>query len=101
MKNVADILAVPGVDGTWLGPADLALSMGMPDKSLVDAALDRVVEATVKSGKLAAATHMPPDDAESFAHFYHLGCRALAVNLLSILKLEATSWLRSPRQVVL
>ena len=99
VKNVTDILAVPGVDGTWLGPADLSLSMGMPDRSLVDAALDAVVEASVKAGKLAAATHMPPDDAEGFGHFHAMGSRVLAVNLLSILKVGAGGWLENARQV--
>jgi len=101
VKNVADILAVAGVDGTWLGPADLSLSMGMPERSTVDAALGAVVEATVKAGKLGAATHMPPDDAEGFAHFHAMGSRVLAVNLLSILKVGAGRWLQDARQAVL
>jgi len=99
VKSIHDILAVPGIDGAWLGPADLALSMGMPEKAAVDAALDAVVEATVKSGKLSAATHMPPDDPERFAHFHHMGTQVLATPLLSILKLGMSRWLEDARRI--
>jgi len=100
VENIEDILAVPGVDASWLGPADLSLSMGMPEQSVIDDALDRVVEATIQAGKLSAVTHMAPDDAERFAHFYNLGSRALASNLVSMLKLGAGRWLEGARQVV-
>jgi len=100
VENISDIVATPGVDGTWLGPADLALSMGMPEKRVIDEALDRVVETTIEAGKLSAATHMAPDDAERFAHFHRMGTRALAVQLLSILKLGAGRWIQDAREVV-
>ena len=100
VKSIDDILAVPGVDGSWLGPADLALSMGMPDRSLVGDALDRVVEATLKAGKLSAATHMAPDDPEAFAHFHRIGSQVLATPLLSIVKLGMARWLEGAREAV-
>ncbi len=56
VENVEAILSVDGVDGGYIGPADLALSMGLelgnpgPDH---EAAMLKVVEAAKKVGKIA------------------------------------------------
>jgi 4-hydroxy-2-oxoheptanedioate aldolase len=56
VENVEAILSVDGVDGGYIGPADLALSMGLelgnpgPDH---EAAMLKVVEAAKKTGKIA------------------------------------------------
>jgi len=92
VDNIDEILAVPGVDGTWLGPADMALSMGMPDPSVVAAALERVVETTLRAGKISAATHLRPEDIDGVARFYEKGSRVLAVTALALLKSSASDW---------
>ena len=57
MGNLDAIAATPGVDGLFLGPVDLALSMGlgaalqMPDKVLE--AVDQIVEVAAKHGKIS------------------------------------------------
>lgn len=59
MRNLEDILAVPGIDGVYVGPADLALSHGMPpgpSSPELDALLLRIVEAC-RSGSRIPAIH--------------------------------------------
>ncbi len=57
VDNVADILAVEGIDAVYVGPADLSLSYGLsgPDYNNAEyvAAFDRVLEAAEKAGKPA------------------------------------------------
>ncbi|MES2364082.1 MAG: aldolase/citrate lyase family protein [Pseudomonadota bacterium] len=51
----AGIAAVPGVDGLFIGRADLALAMGLEDSKHPDvsSATDRCIEVALKAGKLA------------------------------------------------
>jgi 2-dehydro-3-deoxyglucarate aldolase len=67
VNNIDEILAVSGIDGTFIGPYDLSMSMGLagqlehPD---VEAAKRKVLEATRKRD-LAAGIHLVhPDTAE-------------------------------------
>jgi 2-dehydro-3-deoxyglucarate aldolase len=59
VANIDEILAVPGIDGTFIGPYDLSLSLGIPGQlnhpDLV-AAKRRVLDATLAKG-LAAGIH--------------------------------------------
>lgn len=58
LANLDAILAVPGLDGTYVGPNDLALALGHrpvaenPDPAMREA-VERVRAATVAAGKLA------------------------------------------------
>jgi 4-hydroxy-2-oxoheptanedioate aldolase len=57
VENAEAIMAVPGVDGCWVGPSDLALSMGVHPRDLLtheghQRALERVVEACHNTGKI-------------------------------------------------
>jgi 4-hydroxy-2-oxoheptanedioate aldolase len=57
VDNAEAIMAVPGVDGCWVGPSDLALSMGVHPRDLLthdghQRALERVVEACHNTGKI-------------------------------------------------
>ncbi len=99
VDNIDEIVATDGVDATWLGPSDMALSMGLPDQRVVDEALDRVVSTTVAAGKMAAATHPAPAAIAQLAHFQSLGAQVLAVNLLALLKGAAKEWLRKAREI--
>jgi 2-dehydro-3-deoxyglucarate aldolase len=68
VKNIDDILDVPGIDGTFIGPYDLSMSMGLPgqlDHPDVLAARARVLAATKAHG-LAPGIHLVhPDRAAS------------------------------------
>ena len=99
VDNIDAIVGTDGIDATWLGPSDMALSMGLPEQSVVDAALDRVVTTTVAAGKLAAATHPAPADISKLEHFQSLGANILAVNLLALLKERASDWLAHARKI--
>lgn len=53
LENVYDILSVDGVDGTWIGPTDLAKSMGVEYGGQAhEAAIKRVLEACRETGKV-------------------------------------------------
>jgi 4-hydroxy-2-oxoheptanedioate aldolase len=57
VENAEAIMAVPGVDGCWVGPSDLALSYGVHPRDgakdeRVIRALDRVLDACRRTGKI-------------------------------------------------
>jgi 4-hydroxy-2-oxoheptanedioate aldolase len=62
MDNLDAIAAVPGVDGLFIGPVDLALSLGLgPVLELQDpvvAAIERVVSACRRHGKFSGSASM-------------------------------------------
>ncbi|HWK47786.1 MAG TPA: aldolase/citrate lyase family protein, partial [Stellaceae bacterium] len=66
LANLDEILAVDGVDGIYIGPGDLAVSMGVeprmegyhPD---VDRAIDRIAQACATHGKIAGILAPNPD----------------------------------------
>jgi len=58
LANVADIAGTPGIDGIFIGPADLALSLGLPPGPApyapeVEQAIDQVVAACAEAGVVA------------------------------------------------
>lgn len=58
LDAVEDILAVPGIDGVFVGPSDLSIALSGgdridPQSTLVDLALARIVEAARAAGKVA------------------------------------------------
>ena len=60
-------MATPGVDGCWLGPSDLSLSLGfhpseMDERDEHARALERVVEACRNTGKIPGIAAAGIDD---------------------------------------
>jgi 4-hydroxy-2-oxoheptanedioate aldolase len=60
IANAEEIAAVPGIDGLYIGPADLAIALGgtLNDPTIEDqfaAALERIRDAAQAAGKIAAA----------------------------------------------
>lgn len=58
VEHAEEIMSVDGVDGCWIGPADLAASMGVDPSTSEglqarDAAIDRVLAACRKTGKIS------------------------------------------------
>jgi 4-hydroxy-2-oxoheptanedioate aldolase len=58
LEAIDEILAVPGLDGVFVGPADLSLALGGPSgadflEGPVPAALERVLTACARAGKVA------------------------------------------------
>jgi 4-hydroxy-2-oxoheptanedioate aldolase len=68
-ENAEAIMATPGVDGCWIGPADLALSMGIhPSKAGQDdrhaRAIELVLNACRNTGKIPGFAAFAPEDAK-------------------------------------
>ncbi len=64
VRNIEEILDVPGIDGTFIGPYDLSMSMGLPgqlDHPDILQARRRVLEATKARG-LAPGIHLVHPD---------------------------------------
>lgn len=69
VDNAEAIMSTPGVDGCWVGPADLALSLGIHPRDQANddrhiRALERVVEACRNTGKIPGFAAFHPDDAK-------------------------------------
>ncbi len=69
VDNAEAIMATPGVDGCWAGPADLALSMGIHPKDMANddrhaRALERVVQACRNTGKIPGLACASPEEAK-------------------------------------
>jgi 4-hydroxy-2-oxoheptanedioate aldolase len=69
LANARDILAVDGIDGCFVGPADLGISLGHSPDTLpnvhpgVDAAIARIGEAAKATGKIAGIHAFSIEDA--------------------------------------
>jgi 4-hydroxy-2-oxoheptanedioate aldolase len=90
MANLDEILAVEGVDGVFIGPSDLAASMGHigdaghPD---VAAAIDHALAQIAASGKHGGMFSLDPQKA---AHYSEKGANFLAVGTDTTLLAGAT-----------
>jgi len=79
LDNLDAICAVDGVDGVFIGPADLAASMGYLhdlDAPQVQAAVDASLRKITASGKIAGCLSFNPARA---AHYVEMGARMIAV----------------------
>lgn len=67
VAHIDAIAATPGVDGVFVGPADLSADMGFvgqPDAPEVQAAIDHVYARTAAAGKAIGTITFDPDDFE-------------------------------------
>lgn len=69
IENAEAIMATPGVDGCWIGPADLALSIGIHPKDMLNderhqKALESVIQACRNTGKIPGFAAFSPADAK-------------------------------------
>ncbi|SDR59261.1 2-dehydro-3-deoxyglucarate aldolase/4-hydroxy-2-oxoheptanedioate aldolase [Rhizobiales bacterium GAS191] len=77
IRNVEDIMAVPGVDVGWLGHYDLTDSMGFPgdfDRPEFDVAVDSLLSACARQGKAAGILATTSDQT---AAWFRRGFRCL------------------------
>lgn len=66
VANIEEILSVPGIDGTFIGPYDLSMSLGIPGQINhpdVVTAKRKVREATIAHGLFAGIHFVHPDTA--------------------------------------
>jgi len=81
LRNLESICAVDGVDGVFIGPADLAASMGhrgKPTHPDVQQAIDVAIRTIVASGKAAGTLTSDPALAR---HYLELGCTFVATGV--------------------
>jgi 4-hydroxy-2-oxoheptanedioate aldolase len=76
VKNLDEILSVPGLDGVYVGPGDLSITMGQPpsldptDKAIL-AAIAEIAKKTRGRGKIAGVhTDGPKTAAKRYAEGY-------------------------------
>jgi len=90
LANLEAICAVDGVDGVFIGPADLAASMGHrgnPGHPEVQAAIDGAIRRITAAGKAAGTLTTDP---EAGRHYLGLGARFVAVGIDTSLLAAAT-----------
>ena len=64
VDNVLEIARTPGVGGLFVGPSDLALSLGVPfDDAAVETAIEKVLAAG-RQAKVPVGTLCPPNQVE-------------------------------------
>ena len=81
LSSLDAICAVDGIDGVFIGPADLAASMGYRGKAghpEVQAAIDGAIKKIVASGKAAGTLTSDPALAR---HYLELGCTFVATGI--------------------
>lgn len=89
LRNLEAICAVDGIDGVFIGPADLAASMGHlgdPGHPEVREAIDSAIRTIVASGKAAGTL---TGDVAQARHFLSLGATFVAVGLDVTLLMQA------------
>jgi len=89
LENLESICAVDGVDGVFIGPADLAASMGYlgnPGHPEVQTAIEGAIRTIVASGKAAGTLTA---DVEQARRFLSLGATFVAVGLDVTLLMQA------------
>lgn len=98
LKNLSEILSVPGVDGTIVGPADLSASLGYlgyPDEPRVVEAIRHVAEMH-KGTNICPGIASNPKDAEKHIE---LGFRLLNVGSdLGFMRMAASETLKRVRE---
>lgn len=95
IENLDEICAVDGVDGVFVGPADLAASLGHrnnPGHPDVQAAIDDALRRIVASGKAAGTLS---SDAGLAQRYFDMGCTFVAAGLDARLLAQATRSLRA------
>lgn len=66
VANIEEILSVPGIDGTFIGPYDLSMSLGIPGQTNHPTVLEaktKVREATLAHGLVAGVHFVQPSTA--------------------------------------
>jgi 4-hydroxy-2-oxoheptanedioate aldolase len=92
VRNLSEILAVPGIDCIQIGPRDLWQSMGMPDQSEVDRTMDAMIEEIVKSGIDVSLSVV--FDREAIKRRYELGVKKFDLGLSDLVARAGAEFLQ-------
>jgi 4-hydroxy-2-oxoheptanedioate aldolase len=88
VENIGSIVSVKGLDATFVGPADLAQSMGMPSQDKVDKAIEKIVDTTLKAGK-ATGTAISATNYPRFEHFIKRGANLVMASITDLVQASA------------
>ncbi|SFM87314.1 2,4-dihydroxyhept-2-enedioate aldolase [Izhakiella capsodis] len=72
LNNLDEILSVKGIDGLFIGPADLSASLGHPDNAdhpEVQAAIKQSIERIRQAGKFAGILSVAPEAAKKYINW--------------------------------
>lgn len=103
LSHMDAIAALEGIDGLFIGPLDLAISLSQgtscdPDSDAVTSAMEQVAQCCKRHGKVAGAYAASPALAARYAFF---GYRFLAIALdLVLLDRSARTTLDAARQAI-
>jgi 4-hydroxy-2-oxoheptanedioate aldolase len=92
-RNLSEILTVDGIDVCFIGPSDLAHSLGLPgqtDHPRVQAMLSEISDEILRSGK---ALGIPGKDADKTACLLEQGATMVDVPLSSLVMKASREWL--------
>ncbi len=66
LEHIEEIVRIDGIDGIFIGPFDLSISMGIPgefDNPVFEEAVERILRACKEAGKLCVYFSLKPEDA--------------------------------------
>ena len=93
IANIDEILAVDGIDVTFIGPSDLSQSMGHPGDPKAPAVATAIASTLAKIRASTKIAGMPADD-HSITGVRAAGCRYIYTHLPKILGAGAAQFLR-------
>ena len=93
LRNIADLLAVEGIDVFFIGPSDLSQSMGFPGNAKAPP-VARAIDAALASIVAAGRTPGMPASIETVAEVKALGCKYIYTHLPRLLGMAADAFLR-------
>ena len=96
VENLAEILAVPGIDFIDLGPLDLSHSKGWIEQSELNQLVDKIVTESVKAGKAVNS----PANVDNIPELLDRGFRMLTVSPTEFFQSGATQFLSHGREVL-
>ena len=92
VKNLDEILTVPGVDVLHVAPGDLGQSMGNPGQAEVRRVMDGVVPRIRAAGKLVGVGGNSPSDVARVVDLIKLGANFVTVGASGFMRLAAEEY---------
>jgi 2-keto-3-deoxy-L-rhamnonate aldolase RhmA len=92
LHNIADLLAVDGIDVFFIGPSDLSQSMGFPGNAKAPP-VARAIETALARITAAGRTPGMPASSETLAEVKALGCKYIYTHLPRLIGLGAEDFL--------
>ena len=99
VRNLADILAVPGYDAMQIGPKDLWQSMGMPPRAEVWQVVNDVIGQVVQAGHWASMyAWIDTDPDRQVEHYRRLGVSLVTISARDLVALGVRAYLKPWQQ---